>query len=303
VGGLRMEDANILVETADPQIPNTIPAVSRLQNRDPAPSINLIYALTQKQNLRVSYSRTLSRPDFRELSPFDFVNVQGGFVTTGFPGLRRTAINNFDVRWELFPGGNQLIAASLFIKRFSDPIEQIVLAANDLRQSFRNAKGARNAGFELEFRQGLGSVHSAFKELSLSSNFTFVDSNIDLDPAISPILTSQSRAMVGQSRYVFNGTLAWSRPRWHSDARFLANYVSSKITDLGTFGVPDIYQQPVTTIDFSYQYTRGERNQWQYRFEAENLNNNNFLWTQGAFTQRQYVLGRTYQVGLSYSFF
>jgi hypothetical protein len=303
IGGIRIEDADIFVKTVDPQIVGSVPALASLKNTDPAPSINAIYSINAKQNLRLSFSRTISRPDFRELSPFDFVNVQGGFVTTGYPFLKRTAIQNYDVRWEMFPGGNQLIAASVFVKTFTNPIEQIILASNDLRQSYRNAKSARNAGFELEFRQGLGSVASRLKAFSLSSNFTYVDSSIEIAPENSGVLTTRKRAMMGQSKYVFNGTIGWSQPKWHSDARLASNYVSRRITDLGTFGTPDIYQEPVTSIDFSYQYTRGERNQWVYRFEAENLNNNDFHWTQGRFDQRQYRLGRTFQVGLTYSFF
>lgn len=303
VAGLRIEDADIFVRTIDSQVPNSVPQIAVLQNRDPVPSVNLIYAINLNQNLRFSYSRTLARPDFRELSPFDFTNVLGGFTTFGNPNLRRTSINNYDVRWEMFPGGNQLIAASVFVKTFQDPIEQNIVPATDLRQTFFNATGARNVGFELEFRRDLGVFAPALREFALSSNFTFVDSNINLDRQQVSFLTTLSRPLLGQSRYIYNGSIQWSRPRWHSDARFLANYVSRKITDLGSFGVPDIYQEPVTTLDFAYQYTVGERGQWVYRFEAENLSNTDFHWTQGPFTQRLYRLGRTFQVGITYSFF
>jgi outer membrane receptor protein involved in Fe transport len=303
VAGFRMEDAAQEVVTIDNQIPTATPVIASLQNRDPIPSVNLIYAMTLRQNIRVSYSRTVSRPDFRELSPFDFNNVLGGFVTVGNANLRRAAINNYDVRWEMFLAGNQLIAASAFVKTFKDPIEQTVIVSNDLRQSFINAKGARNYGFELEFRYNLETLSQAFREFSLSSNFTFVDSNIEIRPEDAQLLTTRIRPLLGQARYVFNGTLQWARSRWHSDARLMANYVSSKISDLGTYGVPDIYQQPNTTLDFVYQYQVGERGQWSYRFEAENLTNNDFHWTQGSFTQREYRLGRTFQIGLTYSFF
>ena len=302
-GGLRIEDANQNVLTVDNRIPGSVPVRAALQNRDPVPAVNLIYAFSQKQNFRASYSRTLSRPDFRELSPFDFNNVLGGFVTVGNANLQRASINNYDVRWEMFPGGNQLIAASFFLKNFNSPIESTILPSNDLRQSFINAKGARNLGIELEVRQDLAPLWSALKEFSLSSNFTFVDSNIKIKPEDAAILTSQSRPLLGQSRIVYNGAIQWARPRWHSDARLFAGYVSRRITDVGTFNLPDIYQEATPNIDFVYQYTRGERGQWVYRVEGENLTNTDFRWTQGQFTQRQYVLGRTFQVGLTYTFF
>ncbi len=301
--GIRIEDANQNVLTIDNRIPGSVPVRAALQNRDPVPAVNLIYAASQKQNIRVSYSRTLSRPDFRELSPFDFNNVLGGFVTVGNANLKRASIDNYDFRWELFPGGNQLIAASFFLKDFHSPIESTILPSNDLRQSFINAKGARNMGFELEARQDLSRVSHLLKEFSLTSNFTFVDSNIQIKPEDAAILTSKSRPLLGQSRIVYNGAIQWNRPRWHSDARLFAGYVSRRISDVGTFDLPDIYQEATPNVDFVYQYTRGERGQWQYRFEAENLTNTDFRWTQGPFTQRQYVLGRTFQIGLTYSFF
>ena len=303
VGGLRVEDSEQNVVTFDNRIPNAKPVTASLQNRDPAPALNVIYALSGKQNLRASYSRTLSRPDFRELSPFDFNNVLGGFVVAGNPNLKRAVVNNLDGRWEWFPGGNQLIAASVFFKKFTDPIEQTIVPSNDLRQTFVNAKGARNVGIEFEYRRSLAGFSPKLKEFSVSANLTFVDSKIDIRPEDATIVTSSSRPLLGQSRYIVNTQLNWQRPRWHSDAKFYANRVSRRISDVGTFGVPDIYQEGNVFLDAVYQYSFNEKKKWILRFEAENLANNDYRWTQGPFIQRDYRLGRTFQVGLTYSFF
>ena len=303
VGGLRVEDSEQNVVTFDNRIPNAKPVTASLQNRDPAPAVNVIYALSGKQNIRASYSRTLSRPDFRELSPFDFNNVLGGFVVAGNPNLKRAIVNNIDGRWEWVPGGNQLIAASVFFKKFTDPIEQTIVPSNDLRQTFVNAKGARNVGFEFEYRRSLAGFSPKLKEFSVSANLTFVDSKIDIKPEDATIVTSQSRPLLGQSRYIVNAQLNWQRPRWHSDAKFYANRVSRRISDVGTFGVPDIYQEGNVFLDAVYQYSFDEKKKWILRFEAENLANNDYRWTQGPFIQRDYRLGRTFQVGLTYSFF
>jgi TonB-dependent receptor len=302
-GGIRFEAAEQEVITVDNQIPNAAPVIARLQNTDPIPALNVVYALSPRQNIRLSFSRTLSRPDFRELSPFDFTNVQGGFVTVGNANLRRASIDNLDARWELYPGGNQLVAASVFFKRFTDPIEQTVIVSNDLRQSYINAKGARNFGFELEFRQGLRRFTAALAEFSLTSNFTFVDSNIEIRPEDALVLTTPSRPLLGQSRYVFNGGIQWARAKWHSDAQLFATHVSRRISDVGSYGLPDIYQEGTTNLDAVYQYRIGERGKWVLRLEAENLTNNDFRWTQSTILQRQYRLGRTFQVGVTYSFF
>ncbi|MEO8026863.1 MAG: TonB-dependent receptor [Bryobacteraceae bacterium] len=302
-GGVRIEDADQIVTTFDNRVPNAAPIKASLNNRDASPAINAIYSLSAKQNFRLSYSRTVSRPDFRELSPFDFNNVLGGFVVAGNPNLQRALINNYDARWEYFPGGNQLIAVSMFAKQFTNPIEQTIVPSNDLRQTFVNAQGARNIGLELEYRRSLASFTPRLRDFSLSANFTFVDSSIDIKPEDATIVTSQSRALLGQSRYIYNAIFQWQKPKWGSEAKFFANYVSRRITDVGTFQVPDIYQQGNTYLDFVYQYSFGEKHKYALRFEGENLANNDYRWTQGDFIQRDYRLGRTFQIGISYQLF
>jgi outer membrane receptor protein involved in Fe transport len=130
-----------------------------------------------------------------------------------------------------------------------------------------------------------------------------VDSNIQINPEDATLLTSPNRALLGQSRYISNAILQWTRPRWRSDAKFFANYVSRRVSDVGTFKLPDIYQEGNTFLDFVYQYTVDEKGKWTLRFEAENLADNDYRWTQGPFVQRDYRLGRNFQVGVSYSFF
>lgn len=303
-GGLRVEDADIRVVTLDPLVPNASSQRASLVNRDPMPGVNVIYALTPRQNLRISASQTVSRPDFRELSPFDFNNVLGGFVAQGNPNLLRAKVLNFDARWEMFLGGNQVVTASYFFKDFTNPIEvSILAAASDLRQTYVNAEGAFNTGFELEARKNLSFVNPKLRQFAVQGNFTFVDSDIRLRQDQAALLTSQKRPLVGQSRYIFNVITEWLKPEWRSTSRFYVNSVSSRLTDVGTFGLPDIYQNRNLFLDFVYQLSLTETGKWQFRFNAENLGDNRYQWTQGPIVQRQYRLGRTFSLGLSYSLF
>lgn len=303
VGGFRVEDADIQVNTLDPLVPNAQAQSAKLVNRDPMPALNLIYALNSRQNLRFSYSQTVSRPDFRELSPFDFNNVLGGFVAQGNPNLVRAKITNYDGRWEWFLGGNELLAASFFYKKFTDPIEVTILPSNDLRQTYVNAAGANNRGVELEYRQGFRRVSRRLADFQGQANFTFVDSDIQIRPSDAALLTSKSRPLLGQSRYIFNFISEWNKPRLHSAARFYVNYVSRRISDVGTFQLPDIYQEGNVFLDFNYQYTFSEKSKWGLKFNAENLGDNHYRWTQGDFLQRSYRLGRTFSVGIGYAIF
>jgi outer membrane receptor protein involved in Fe transport len=93
------------------------------------------------------------------------------------------------------------------------------------------------------------------------------------------------------------------RPQWRSNARFYANHVARRITDVGAVGLPDIYQEASTFLDFVYQFNLKEDGKWSIRFTAENLLDNHYHWTQADILQRSYRLGRTYSVGTSFSFF
>jgi len=303
VTGVRIEDASILVNTIDPLVPNAKAQTASLVNRDPMPSATVIYSINPRMNLRGGYAQTVSRPDFRELSPFDFNNVYGGFVTQGNPNLMRATIKNSDLRWEWFPGGNQLIAASVFMKDFKDPIEVTILPSNDLRQTYVNAKGARNVGFEVETRTPMSRFGRRLREFGVQANFTYVDSTIDIRDSDATLLTSSSRPLLGQSRYIFNIITEWKRPKWRSDAHFDVNYVGRRLSDVGTFGVPDIYQEAITSLDFSYQYHVDETGRYTVKFTAENLADNHYHWTQGPFTQRSFRLGRTFSAGMTVSIF
>jgi outer membrane receptor protein involved in Fe transport len=304
VAGVRMEDANIGVITIDPLIPNARPSTATLANRDALPGVNVIYALTKRQNIRGGYSRTVNRPDFRELSPFEFTNIVGGYSTVGNPNLVRALIDNYDLRWEFFPGGNQVIAASYFYKRFTNPIEQIYSpTASELRQTFINVAGAKNQGIELEWRYNLGNFSKKLKDFSTQSNFTFVDSNVDIPVDRFPQLTSRNRALVGQSRFIYNAIGEWNQPKLRSSARIYMNSVSRRITDVGSFRLPDIYQERNTFVDFVYQYSVKENGKWNMRFSAENLTDNTYKYSQSDILVRQFRIGRTFTVGTSYTFF
>jgi outer membrane receptor protein involved in Fe transport len=304
IGGLRIEDAGIRVVTVNPLVPGSRPTTANLVNRDPLPAVNVIYQLTSKQNLRFGYARTVNRPDFRELSPFEFTNVVGGYSTVGNPNLLRAKITNYDARWEWFLGGNEILAASYFYKDFTDPIEQIYRpTASELRQSFLNVNGAQNQGVELEFRQNLRRYSMKLAPFAVQANFTFVDSSVVIPVDDFPQLTSRNRPLVGQSRYIINAIAEWAKPSWRSNARFYVNSVSRRLTDVGTFGLPDVYQERMVLLDAVYELSLTESRRWTLRFSAENLSNNEYRSTQADFLVRGFKIGRTFTVGTSFSIF
>lgn len=304
IGGLRIEDVDQDVTTFNQFLPSTGREPAPFATTNYLPALNVIYSMTPKQNLRLGYSQTVSRPDFRELARFGFLDVVGGLQTIGNPDLVQTDISNYDVRWEYFPGSNQLLAASFFYKNFDRPIEQTMISAVALLRTYSNANAAQNYGFEFEFRRGMNFLSPKLREFALSSNFTLVDSNIDLQNVDETlVLTSLNRPMQGQSRYVANIIGEWSRPKARSTARFYLNYFSSRITDVGSFGLPDVVQDGLATMDFVYEFILKGDDRWKLRISAENINNASWFLTQGGETFLAYREGRTLTVGTSFRIF
>jgi hypothetical protein len=196
-----------------------------------------------------------------------------------------------------------LLAASFFMKRFDSPIEVTLQpTTGDLRQSFLNAESANNVGFELEARKSLGFIKPGLRQFAVHGNFTVVDSSVTIgDTPETALLTSKERPLMGQSRYIWNAILEWTQPKWRSSARFYANSVSRRITDVGVAGLPDIYQERNTFLDFVYQYDILENGRWTVKFSAENLGDNTYRWTQAQYEVRNFRLGRKFSIGTSYS--
>jgi hypothetical protein len=294
VGGARIERFDQQVNTfdlfdfeGDPDI-----ITAKLENTDVFPAANLVYALRPDQNLRIGFSQTVNRPEFRELAPFEFTDIVGGRAVVGNPALTRALIQNVDVRWEMFPGGDQVIATSFFFKHFSDPIERIVEPTAQLRTSFTNAESARNFGLELEARRRFAGL------FMVGANYTFVNSEITLAPAAAQVQTSLSRPLAGQSENLFN--LLFEVSGGPVTARALYNFFGARISDVGSLGLPDILEDGRGSLDLIVSSRVRALN---VKVSAENVTDEEFDFTQGGLIQRRYQLGRTVAVSFGVSVF
>ena len=95
----------------------------------------------------------------------------------------------------------------------------------------------------------------------------------------------------------------WNRPQLRSQVRFYTNSVSRRISQVGAIGLPDIYQERNVFFDLVYQLALNESGRVTFRFNAENLGDNKYRWTQAGLPQRLYQLGRTYSIGFNYVVF
>jgi TonB-dependent receptor len=284
IAGARVERFEQVVNTFDPfgLFERTVTAENK--NTDIFPSVNFVQSVGTGQNIRLSYSTTVNRPEFRELAAFEFTDVVGSRATRGNPDLERALIQNVDARWELFPGGRSIVSASTFFKYFDQPIERVVIASANPITTFQNADKARNLGMELETAFELG------RGFFVNANYTFVDSKITLLPEQQTVQTSLERPLAGQSNNLFNVTGEYARGGL--SVRALINYVGSRISDVGSNGAPDIVEQGRGTVDLVLVQRFGSR--YNLRLSVENLTDAEYLFNQGSARQRSFKLGQTY---------
>jgi outer membrane receptor protein involved in Fe transport len=265
--------------------------------KDLLPSAALNIELTEFQNLRVSVSRTLARPEYRELVPIKSRDVLNGDDLEGNPDLQRTRIDNADLRWEWYPATGEVLSLGVFAKRFAQPIERVYRAAGGSTRfvGFVNAESAENYGVELEARKSLAFAGRFFEPFSLFSNLTLMHSEIDLG-ANKSAATNPKRRMVGQAPYVFNAGLAYSSPSGSTSATMLFNRVGARIEAAGDLPLPDVIQQARSVMDFSLRFPVAGA--LSGRFDAKNLLDEPFQTIQGTVTREYWKSGRTVQVGL-----
>ena len=294
--GVRLESSSQKVTTYDPFSASARPIVADLETLDLLPGANLMYRLTERMNLRLAASRTITRPDFRELAPFEFTDFVGGRTILGNPELERTQIDNYDFRWEVFPQIGGILAVSAFYKRFQKPIEQIVQPQAEVRITYENADAANNYGLELEARQNLSVLTPALRKFSINTNAALISSQVVL-PDVG-IQTSSERPLQGQCPYIVNVSVGYDDPDWGISSAIAYNVFGRRLSEVGNHGVPDVYEQPRGQLDVSF--SRVVANYFKISFSAKNLLDPYVHYKQGEEIYIRYKLGRAFSFGISY---
>ena len=215
------------------------------------PSVNLIQSVADKQNVRVSYSRTIARPSFKELSFAQIIDpitnriFNGGlFQYDDWDGnLGETRINNLDLRWEMFLERGQLLSASLFYKTFDDPIELVRIPAAQATNEFqpRNVGDGQIIGVEIDFKK-----------------------NLDLN-------LSRTRQMAGQAPYIVNAGLTYTSLENPFDVGLYYNVKGETLTVVGGGLFPDVYSVPFHSLNLSANYSFGSDDRIKASLNVQNL--------------------------------
>ena len=321
VGGVRLEYSYIATD-GFLAFSGGAPGSARINNLDPLPGANFIYTPRNDMNVRYSVSATVSRPEFRELTPTQFVVPLGQRSFVGNPFLVETHIISNDLRWEWFFTPLELVSASFFYKDLSKPIEIVAISSTSQElDTPANADSATLWGFEFELRKNFGflvdyvgrwepakSVAPELNNLQFLSNVSIVTSNatgLDVVPQLGfppSVVTNANRSLVGQADYVINAALEYQNATW-GVWRLLYNTVGPYIVAAGVDHLPDIQQQPRNQLDavwitqfapFGVPLTG--------KVGIENILNDRYLQTQGDRVTNRYLGGVKFTFGVSYTY-
>jgi hypothetical protein len=307
-----------------------------LDDFDFFPSVNLIYSVSEKQNFRFSFARTIARPSFKELSYAEISDPLSGRTFIGglfrdandvagieyWDGnLRSTYINNFDLRWEFFNSNGQMVSLSGFYKRFTDPIEIVQYATQTGAFQPRNVGDGKVAGIEIELRQSLSPLSGSLRNFSVAVNASVTSSEIELskteylsrtENARTGQTIDSKRVMAGQAPYIVNAGITYNGGEKGFfeglDAGFYYNVQGMTLQYVGIADLPDIYTLPFHSLNFNANKTLGKNKKTQVGIKIENLLNDkkesvfrSFNVTDPFFTKLE--PGITFHFRLAYSLF
>lgn len=304
-GGVRMEHSIQNVFT-NGNFSSIEPVVSTIAKRDFLPSINFSYIIDEMQNLRIAYSQTVNRPEFRELAGVQFYDFNKYEYVVGNLNLTRALARNYDIRYEIFPETGDLLAVSYFYKNISHPIEEFRIVNSATYRSWKNADKAKNFGWEFEIRKNFGFVAEYFRNIQLVANYTRIFSEVPYrENSGSTGVVEGIRQMQGQSPYTYNVSLFFVEPNIGTSINVLYNEYGSRIDAIGNAGVGDLnvieYQRG--TVDFSLTQPLSILIEgFEAKYTVKNLNNQPTIYTHGTEVYRFNITGITHSLQFSFNF-
>lgn len=283
LGGARVEDGDqrvIYKNNFDSEIDPF--RVAKNTSVDVLPFVNVKYDLNEQNVLRASASKTLSRPGFREMAPFEYTEFFAGTKNMGNPNLVNGTNYNLDVRFERYPNPGEIIAVGAFGKRLEDPIEKVALAsASGQLQSFRNTGIGEVVGLEFEYVKNIGRLFgqdsTVWNDFSIGLNATVLESNIDLSGSsnaagASQVVTNEQRPLQGASPYLINADLSYTKVLSDNLKGVITvayNVYGRRVFAAGENGLGDQYELPLNTLNLVVRAEIGEK--WQLSMKGSNL--------------------------------
>ncbi|MCF7804708.1 MAG: carboxypeptidase-like regulatory domain-containing protein [Candidatus Marinimicrobia bacterium] len=320
IGGARYETYQMNLQPYDPvtnepykgNISGSDTLLSNINEVELLPSYNLIVALSEKSNLRLAYSHTVARPEFREIAPFEYREFYGEEPYVGFPFLKTTDIRNYDIRYEWFPRAGELLAATLFTKDFTNPIENsLIEVADGSYRTPQNARSASSWGAEFELRTKLGFIPQDYGVFEVQFNTTYSQTEVETDSVVTLFTgyqvrntaTAISRPLQGQSDLIMNASLNY-RDLQGLSATMAYNTFTKRPRSIGAGGLPNEYEYPFHSLNLTVSKNIQK---FSIGFKAKNLLNSKVKFgqiepaTSELKTTKVYQPGQSISLGVSYN--
>lgn len=250
IGGFRYEHTSqgYSINTFDPNPESSL----KKTYADLLPSAMLKFKLNKKTNIRASYYKSISRPDYYELVPY---TIRGtNYDEVGNPLLQHTVADNYDLRYEYYPGDEEEIFVSGFYKKLKNPIENTLvnLSGGQLVFTPQNFADATITGAEL-------AITKYFGNFGVTGNYTFIHSNVN-SPKIVPdsasssgktLFKTQLRPLQGQSNNVINFSLLYTNDKHKFFAQIAYEYIGKTLSEVYPNYGYDYYQKPQSFLSLS----------------------------------------------------
>jgi outer membrane receptor protein involved in Fe transport len=286
------------------------------------PAGSVTWNFYEDMQLRLSASKTIARPQFRELAPQPYYDPDTDRVYSGNPFLTDSELLNVDSRVEWYFAPNQLLAIGAFFKDIDKPVEQVINETGSTQQTtFLNAPRAKLYGAEIEVRKfwsmptGMGYLSQV--GLFTSGNYTYGKSSVEASgsdevfpaslhggSAPAAIYVKDGDRLQGQSEHLVNLQFGAEDDALGWQATFLVNYASDRISNRGRPGFPDLIVEPGVTLDFTFNKTwvNSVGVETVLGFEARNLLATNYNEFQklgtGTVDVNRYDIGQSFSISL-----
>ncbi|PWK78426.1 TonB-dependent receptor [Mucilaginibacter oryzae] len=257
LGGVRVENTDMSYAT---QSPITVTERSgNIKYTDVLPSIHLKYELADNQNIRASYFASISRPGFGEIVPYKITGEY--YDQEGNPHLKHITADNYDLRYELFPGGADQFLIGTFYKKIYNPIEYFVVRdggpSTQVIKPMNDAGNATNYGLEVLATKFFG-------VLGFSVNYTYTHSRITTtkllyqqgaDQKSTQDFVNETRPLQGQADNVGNASILFKSAKLGLDMQAAFVYTGERLFQVSPYYNLDFYQHAYNQLDFSFEKT------------------------------------------------